>query len=113
MITIGISAFVSIIGKLVHTDTQTDWLTDLLGLGIGILFHRMVLKGHRLFDWGSNKGCLRPMPLDCMLFFLTFFNIRKITNEKSLFLMMILMENNLFFHSPPFDKRSIGYRHRA
>jgi hypothetical protein len=53
----------------------------LLGLGIGILFHRMVLKGHRLFDWGSNKGCLRPMPLDCMLFFLTFFNIRKITNE--------------------------------
>ncbi|KAI8334958.1 hypothetical protein BC941DRAFT_430781 [Chlamydoabsidia padenii] len=38
----------------------------------------MVLKGHRLFDWGSNKGCLRPMPIDSMLFFLTFFNILRL-----------------------------------
>jgi hypothetical protein len=36
-----------------------------------------MLKGHRLFEWGSGKGCLRPMPIDSMLFFLTFFNIRK------------------------------------
>ncbi|CAO3590962.1 unnamed protein product [Absidia cylindrospora] len=59
MITIGISAFVSVIG-------------------IGILFHRLVLKGHRLFEWGSGKGCLRPMPIDSMLFFLTFFNILRL-----------------------------------
>ncbi|CAO3586974.1 unnamed protein product [Absidia cylindrospora] len=59
MINIGISAFVSIVG-------------------IGILIHRLGIKGHRLFEWGSNKGCLRPMPIDCMLFFLTIFNILRL-----------------------------------
>ncbi|CAO3630763.1 unnamed protein product [Cunninghamella blakesleeana] len=47
-------------------------------IGIGILFNRIGLKGHKLFEIGSAKGWLRPMPIDCMLFFLTIFNILRL-----------------------------------
>ncbi|KAI8096316.1 uncharacterized protein BX664DRAFT_291127 [Halteromyces radiatus] len=59
MVNIGISAFVSIIGII-------------------ILFHRLAIKGHHLFDISLSKGCLRPMPVDCMLFFLTIYNILRL-----------------------------------
>ncbi|KAI9307365.1 hypothetical protein BJ944DRAFT_197765 [Cunninghamella echinulata] len=47
-------------------------------IGTAILTDRMIIKGHRLFEFGSAKGWLRPMPIDCMLFFLTIFNILRL-----------------------------------
>ncbi|KAI8098042.1 uncharacterized protein B0P05DRAFT_100803 [Gilbertella persicaria] len=44
-------------------------------IGSGLLFNRVVLKGHTLFDASASKGCFRPKPIDCMLLFLIIFNI--------------------------------------
>ncbi|KAI9315830.1 hypothetical protein BX666DRAFT_1951912 [Dichotomocladium elegans] len=50
-------------------------------IGVGLLVHRIGFKGHRLFEFGSGKGCLRPKPIDCLLFLLTIFNcLRLITS---------------------------------
>ncbi|OAD76358.1 hypothetical protein PHYBLDRAFT_180641 [Phycomyces blakesleeanus NRRL 1555(-)] len=50
-------------------------------LAIGILYDRLVLKGHRLFDGNIAKGCLRPKPIDSMMFLLTFFNILRLISS--------------------------------
>lgn len=42
-----------------------------------ILYHRLIIKGNVLFDIGGVKGCLRPRPVDCLLFFLALFNTCK------------------------------------
>lgn len=46
-------------------------------VGIILLLHRVVIKGHRLFDINLAKGCFRPKPIDCMLLFIIIFNLRK------------------------------------
>lgn len=46
-------------------------------IGIILLLHRVVIKGHRLFDINIAKGCFRPKPIDCMLLFIIIFNLRK------------------------------------
>ncbi|KAI9498121.1 hypothetical protein BDB00DRAFT_801225 [Zychaea mexicana] len=47
-------------------------------IGTGLLVHRIFVKGHRLFDAASSKGCLRPKPIDCMLFSLMIFNLLRL-----------------------------------
>ena len=46
-------------------------------VGIVLLTHRVVIKGHRLFDINISKGCFRPKPIDCMLLFIILFNLCK------------------------------------
>lgn len=46
-------------------------------IGIGLLGHRVIIKGHTLFDNNLAKGCFRPKPIDCMLLFIIFFNLCK------------------------------------
>ena len=44
-------------------------------IGVGLTGHRMIIKGHRLWDsQRGSRGCLRPKPVDCLLFMLTVFN---------------------------------------
>ncbi|ORZ17270.1 hypothetical protein BCR42DRAFT_491167 [Absidia repens] len=39
-----------------------------------IFLHRLIFKGHRLFDFNSSS-ILKPKPIDCLMFFLTVFNL--------------------------------------
>lgn len=71
---IAISALVFIIGMCIHMHSCTYLLT--LTTGVALLVHRIGFKGHRLFDFSSSKGCLRPKPIDCMLALLMVFNLR-------------------------------------
>ncbi|KAI8096318.1 uncharacterized protein BX664DRAFT_382779 [Halteromyces radiatus] len=43
-------------------------------IGIGLSSDRYFRKGHRLFETGSDRGLLRPKPIDCLVFFITVFN---------------------------------------
>ncbi|ORX57638.1 hypothetical protein DM01DRAFT_1231604 [Hesseltinella vesiculosa] len=43
-------------------------------IGIGIIYDRLVRKGHELFETGTDRGLLRPKPIDCLITFVTIFN---------------------------------------
>jgi hypothetical protein len=45
--------------------------------GTALLCHRLFIKGHQLVDINLSKGCFRPKPIDCMLLFIIFYNLRK------------------------------------
>jgi hypothetical protein len=60
-----------------------------VNLGIGILFHRVVIKGHGFMDYNPAKGYLRPKPMDSMLLFLTLFNICECLSEYKLFFFFV------------------------
>ncbi|OBZ85965.1 hypothetical protein A0J61_05998 [Choanephora cucurbitarum] len=47
-------------------------------IGSALLFNRVILKGHTLFDASASKGCFRPKPIDCMLLFLIIFNLLRL-----------------------------------
>lgn len=75
---IAISAFVFVIGNTYYQTIHFQRLNiDIFLLGVSLLIHRIFFKGHRLFDTGSAKGCLRPKPIDCMLLSLMIYNLRK------------------------------------
>ncbi|KAL0135879.1 hypothetical protein V8B55DRAFT_1369983 [Mucor lusitanicus] len=50
-------------------------------VGIILLLHRVVIKGHRLFDVNIAKGCFRPKPIDCMLLFIIIFNLLRLISS--------------------------------
>ncbi|KAI7858374.1 hypothetical protein BDC45DRAFT_498207 [Circinella umbellata] len=50
-------------------------------IGTALLIHRIFVKGHRLFDVSTAKGCLRPKPIDCMLFLLMIFNCLRLVTS--------------------------------
>ncbi|KAI7892991.1 uncharacterized protein EV154DRAFT_502938 [Mucor mucedo] len=50
-------------------------------IGIILLSHRVIIKGHRLFDRSLSKGCFRPKPIDCMLLFIILFNLLRLISS--------------------------------
>ncbi|KAI8096298.1 uncharacterized protein BX664DRAFT_355677 [Halteromyces radiatus] len=70
-------------------------------IGAAISFHRIKVKGNLLFDFGSQKGCLRPRPVDCLLFFLNIFNMLRLLS--SLILILNVAPTNLIFRSWVFE----------
>jgi hypothetical protein len=74
LVMIGFSALVSLFCKLEPLETPTR--THLSLLAFSIFLHRFIYKGHRLFDFNS-ASVLKPKPIDCLMFFLTVFNLCK------------------------------------
>ncbi|KAI9498120.1 hypothetical protein BDB00DRAFT_801223 [Zychaea mexicana] len=74
-----------------------------LAKGIGLLIHRIFIKGHRLWDYsrGPSRGCLRPKPVDAMLFLLTLFNILRLVS--SVILVADIAPDNLIARSFVFE----------
>ncbi|CDH50233.1 hypothetical protein RO3G_00644 [Lichtheimia corymbifera JMRC:FSU:9682] len=50
-------------------------------LGTGIIYYRVIIKGHQFFEINLAKGCLRPKPIDSMLLLLTIFNMLRLVNS--------------------------------
>lgn len=78
-INIGICGVAVITGKKIHIFFKIYvHITNMyVIIGIGLLGHRVIIKGHTLFDNNLAKGCFRPKPIDCMLLFIIFFNLCK------------------------------------
>ncbi|KAI7858373.1 hypothetical protein BDC45DRAFT_498206 [Circinella umbellata] len=52
-----------------------------VAVGIALLFHRIFIKGHRLWDSNRARGCLRPKPVDALMFLLTVFNALRLVSS--------------------------------
>ncbi|ORZ16259.1 hypothetical protein BCR42DRAFT_374720 [Absidia repens] len=77
-------------------------------IALGIMYNRIVIKGNALFDFSSKKGCLRPRPVDCLLFFLTIFNILRLLG--SIVLVTDVVPDNIIFRSWLFEQSwQFGY----
>ncbi|KAI8138694.1 hypothetical protein BJV82DRAFT_630197 [Fennellomyces sp. T-0311] len=72
-----------------------------VAVGIGIIFHRIFIKGHRLWDMNRTRGCFRPKPVDAMLFLLTTFNILRLIS--SVILVVDIAPDNLIARSFVFE----------
>ncbi|KAG2220474.1 hypothetical protein INT45_011478 [Circinella minor] len=71
-------------------------------IGIGLITHRMVIKGHRLWDHQhGSRGCLRPKPVDCLLFMLTIYNVLRLVS--SVILVVDIAPENLIVRSFMFE----------
>ncbi|KAI7879609.1 hypothetical protein K492DRAFT_188582 [Lichtheimia hyalospora FSU 10163] len=72
-----------------------------VAVGIGLIIHRIFIKGHRLWDYRRAGGCLRPKPVDSMLVLLTFYNILRLVS--SVILVVDVAPTNLIARSFLFE----------
>ncbi|KAI9315829.1 hypothetical protein BX666DRAFT_2122144 [Dichotomocladium elegans] len=72
-----------------------------VAVGCVLIFHRMVVKGHRLWDYSRSGGCLRPKPVDTMLVLLTIYNILRLVS--SLVLVLDVAPENIILRSFLFE----------
>ncbi|KAI8096317.1 uncharacterized protein BX664DRAFT_346387 [Halteromyces radiatus] len=69
-------------------------------LSFSIFLHRFIFKGHRLFDFNS-ASVLKPKPLDCLMFFLTIFNLLRMLT--GIILVTNISQTNLLARSFLFE----------
>ncbi|KAI8380884.1 uncharacterized protein BYT42DRAFT_612718 [Radiomyces spectabilis] len=50
-------------------------------IGVGLLLHRRIVQGHRMFEAHSPREYLRPKPIDGMLFLIMIFNLLRLINS--------------------------------
>ncbi|KAI8877238.1 hypothetical protein K501DRAFT_198625, partial [Backusella circina FSU 941] len=69
--------------------------------GLGILYHRIIIRGHSLIDFSPKKGLLRPKPIDSMFFILTIYNMIRLAS--SAILVADAASGNMVFRSFMFE----------
>ncbi|KAI8877250.1 hypothetical protein K501DRAFT_198635 [Backusella circina FSU 941] len=70
-------------------------------IGLSILYHRIIIKGHSIMNFSPEKGLLRPKPIDSLLVFLTLFNILRLAS--SIILVADAASGNMVFRSFIFE----------
>ncbi|KAI8373221.1 uncharacterized protein BYT42DRAFT_579638 [Radiomyces spectabilis] len=70
-------------------------------VGLALLFYRIVIKHHAVFELRSKKGFLRPKPVESMLLLLVIFNILRLLT--SLILLIDVAPTNLIARSFLFE----------